>query len=98
VADSDRSDAPAVDEAGVPLDDRRVQAVVVRVFWTAVVLGAIAVAGATLHGLMRGLTFSVLLQWGVLFFLAMPIVGAVVVWLHFRRRAGRSTVSGAASE
>ena len=53
--------------------------VVTRLFWTAVVLGAVAVVGAAVQGWASGLTFAVLLRWGALFALAFVVIGAGIV-------------------
>ena len=56
--------------------------VVRRLFWAAVVLAAGAVVGATVQGVIRGLTFAVLVQWTALFALAFVIVGAGLLAAH----------------
>ena len=56
--------------------------VVTRLFWAAVVLAAGAVVGATVQGVIRGLTFAVLVQWAALFALAFVIVGAALIAAH----------------
>lgn len=69
-------------------------ALVRRLFWVAVVLGGVAVAGAVLQGLLRGLTFGVLLLWGTLWVVGMVVAGAVTAALHAVGGAGRARRRG----
>lgn len=50
-----------------------------RLFWIAVALAALAVAGAVVEGLLAGLTFGVLVGWGARWAAAVVLAGAVVV-------------------
>lgn len=70
------------------------QKLVTRLFWTAVVLGAVAVTGATIQGLVSGLTFAVLLQWGALFALALVVIGAGLLAVHAIGGAKRARARG----
>jgi hypothetical protein len=65
-----------------------------RLFWTAVILGAVAVAGATIQGLVFGLTFAVLLQWGALFLVTFVVIGAGVIAVHAVGGARRARERG----
>ena len=65
-----------------------------RLFWIAVVLAAVAVAGAVIQGLVAGLTFGVLVQWGALYAVAVVVVGAITIAVHALRGAGRARQRG----
>ena len=65
-----------------------------RLFWIAVVLAAVAVAGAVIQGLVAGLTFEVLVQWGALYAVVVVVVGAATIAVHALRGAGRARQRG----
>ena len=51
-------------------------------------------AGATIQGLLQGLTFAVLLQWGAIFGVVFVVVGAGLVALHAVGGARRARSRG----
>lgn len=63
-------------------------------FWAAVVLGGLAVAGAVVQGLVQGLTFAILLQWATLWLLGLVVAAAALVAAHALRGAGRARRRG----
>lgn len=65
-----------------------------RLFWIAVVLAALAVAGAVAEGLLAGLTFGVLLSWGARWAAAVVLAGAVVVAISALGGARRASKRG----
>lgn len=65
-----------------------------RLFWTAVSLAAVAVAGATVQGLVSGLTFSVLGQWAALFAVVLIVAWAAVIAIHAAGGARRARRRG----
>lgn len=65
-----------------------------QLFWVGVVLGGVVVTGAVLEGLLRGLTFGVLVQWATVWVLALVVTAAVLVAVHALGGAGRARRRG----
>lgn len=79
-----------------PGSDRLVDFTVLirQLFWVAVVLGGVAVAGAVVQGLVQGLTFAILGQWAALWLLGLVVAAAVAVAAHSFGGAGRARRRG----